>query len=76
METKSTSKGQVVIPASLRHKLGIKRGTRFAVYEEKGKIVLQPVTREYIHKLRGSLKGTGAMKVLIEERVRERRSEE
>ncbi len=72
METVATSKGQVVIPAPLRHKYGIKSGTRFAVYEEKGRIVLQPITKEYINKLRGSLKGSGALKVLMQERKRER----
>ena len=37
-----SSKGQVVIPASIRKKLRIKGGTRLAVKERDGKITLTP----------------------------------
>lgn len=70
--TTATVKGQVLIPAPLRRKYGIKKGTRIFVTEEKGRIVLQPITREYIHGLRGILKGTGALEELMAERRRER----
>jgi AbrB family looped-hinge helix DNA binding protein len=70
--TKATVKGQVLIPAPLRRKYGIEKGTRICVTEEKGRIVLQPVTPEYIRSLRGILKGTGAMEEFIAERRRER----
>ena len=72
METHATVKGQVVIPAALRKKCGIKPGTRIHVYERNGRIIMQPITREYIQRVRGSLKGSGAMKILMEERKRER----
>jgi len=74
METIATSKGQVVIPAKLRKKFDIKEGTRFQIeVDEKGhRIILKPITREYIHSLRGKLKGTGLMKSLKEEKLRER----
>lgn len=39
-----TVKGQVVIPAPLRRRLGIKRGTLVSFLEEDGHIVVQPVT--------------------------------
>ena len=69
-----TSKGQLVIPARLRRRLGIKKGTLIAFVEDDGRMLMQPVTREFIHGLRGSLKGeTSALKVLLEERRRERR---
>jgi len=68
-----TVKGQVVIPAALRRRLGIKRGTRVSFLEENGHIVIQPVTREFIRRLRGSLKGgPSPLERLIEERRRER----
>jgi AbrB family looped-hinge helix DNA binding protein len=70
--TKATVKGQVLIPVALRRKYGIEKGTRIFVTEEKGHIVLQPVTREYIRSLRGVLKGTGALEELMAERRRER----
>jgi AbrB family looped-hinge helix DNA binding protein len=68
-----TSKGQLVIPARLRRRFGIKKGTLIAFVEEDGRMVMQPVTREFIRSLRGSLKGDpSALKVLLEERRRER----
>jgi AbrB family looped-hinge helix DNA binding protein len=51
-----TSKGQLVVPARLRRKFGIKEGTRLNFSEENGRIVIQPVTREYIRSFRGILK--------------------
>jgi AbrB family looped-hinge helix DNA binding protein len=68
-----TLKGRVVIPAALRRRLGIKRGTLVSFLEENGHIVVQPVSRESIRRLRGSLKGGPSPLVqLIEERKRER----
>lgn len=69
-----TTKGQLVIPARLRRRFGIKRGTRISFVEDDGRIILQPVTREFIGGLRGSLKGDhSALDHLLEERKRERR---
>ena len=51
-----TSKGQLVIPSKLRRKYNIKRGTRVNFVEDNGKIILQPVTREYIREFRGIYK--------------------
>jgi AbrB family looped-hinge helix DNA binding protein len=63
----------VVIPAPLRRRLGIKRGTLVSFLEENGHIVIQPVTREFIRGLRGSLKGAPSpLEHLTEERHRER----
>jgi len=36
-----TSKGQIVVPAEMRKRLGWKRGTKLLATEENGKIVLQ-----------------------------------
>jgi AbrB family looped-hinge helix DNA binding protein len=41
--TKTSSKGQVVIPTALRKRLGIKEGTVFSVAARKGMIVLKKV---------------------------------
>jgi len=72
METIATIKGQIIIPSKLRRKYGIKAGTRIQVIDEGEQIVLKPITREYIAKLRGSLKGGGALKILEAERRKER----
>ncbi len=68
-----TTKGQLVIPSKLRRKYGIHKGTRVAMIEEENCIILQPLTREYIRSLRGSLKGEpSALKFLKEGRSQDR----
>jgi len=71
MDTCATAKGQIVIPAILRRKYGIKEGTRIGILENGDSIILKPMTEEYLKKLQGSLKGTGALKVLVDERRRD-----
>lgn len=66
------TKGQVVIPRRLRREFEIEEGTKAQVYEENGNIVLKPITSKFIKSLRGSLKGTGVMKTMMEDRKRER----
>jgi AbrB family looped-hinge helix DNA binding protein len=68
-----TTKGQLVIPARLRRRLGICRGTMVSFVEENGRLVLQPVTPEFIRSLRGSLKGEPSLLAgLVAEHKRER----
>jgi AbrB family looped-hinge helix DNA binding protein len=68
-----TTKGQLVIPARLRRRFGIKKGTRVTFIEDAGRIIVQPVTREFIRDLRGSLQGEpSALAALLAERKRER----
>ncbi len=68
-----TSKGQLVIPARLRKRFGIKKGTLVAFVENDGHMIVQPVTPEFIRSLRGSLKGEpSALEVLLEERKKDR----
>jgi len=72
MEAYISAKGQLVIPAKLRRKYGIKPGTRIQVIDRGNQIVLQPITEEYIRKLRGSLKGGNALRVLEKERRKDK----
>ena len=65
-------KGQVVIPRWLRRQFEIEEGTRAHVMATPQGILIKPVTRAYIKSLRGSLKGRGVMKALMEDRKRER----
>ena len=78
METTATTKGQVVIPSSVRRKLGIKAGTRIQVEvdEANAQIILTPITREYIHSLRGKFRGAGLVEELVASRARDREREE
>lgn len=74
METTATSKGQIVIPASIRRRLGIKEGTRIQVElrEDENEIVLRPITRDFVQSGRGKFHGKGLMKALMAEKKRER----
>ena len=75
METYVTVKGQIVIPAALRRKYGIKNGTKIIVIDTGDAIVLKPVTEQYLKNLQGSLKGKGGLKVLVEERRKDKERE-
>ena len=74
MESYMTVKGQIVIPSKVRRKLGMKEGTRVQVDVDEGahRIILTPITREYIESLRGRYKGKGLLKTLAAEKKRER----
>jgi len=67
------SKGRVVIPASLRKKLGIKAGTRLAIHRDGNQLILYPVNDALIRKLRGSCKGKDSIAAA---REREHRRED
>ncbi|MGH9929024.1 MAG: AbrB/MazE/SpoVT family DNA-binding domain-containing protein [Pyrinomonadaceae bacterium] len=75
METTATSKGQIVIPSSIRRRLGIKEGTRIQIElkEDDKEIILRPITRDYVHSLRGRFKGKGLLKALMADRKEERK---
>lgn len=68
-----TSKGQLVIPANLRRKFGIKTGTRVNFFEEKDGIKIIPVTPEVIDANNGFLGTDGILiKALMDEKKKER----
>ena len=68
-----TSKGQLVIPAKLRKKFGIKAGTRVNFFEEEDGIKIIPVTEEIIDANKGFLGTRGKLlKALMEEKKKER----
>lgn len=72
-----TSKGQLVVPARLRRKYGIKPGTKICFIERGDEIVFQPVTREYIRSVCGMLKSeTSVTQELLRERARDKEREE
>ena len=80
-ETRATQKGQIVIPAALRKKYGIKKGTRIQIYEKDGDLVLNPLSPEVIkarlEKLRGIIQGGPSLtKELEAERARDLEIEE
>jgi AbrB family looped-hinge helix DNA binding protein len=51
-----TSKGQLVVPAELRRKHRLEAGTKVKFLEDQfGRIVLQPLTEDYIDRVMGCL---------------------
>jgi AbrB family looped-hinge helix DNA binding protein len=74
MDTTATSKGQIVIPATMRRKLGITTGTRIQIEldEDAREIILTPLTRDYVHSVSGRLKGKGLLKALMAEKKKEK----
>ncbi len=47
-----SSRGYIVLPASLRKEMNIKAGTKILLHKEENKIILQPVT-SFTQKLAG-----------------------
>lgn len=68
-----TSKGQLVIPASIRQRLNIRKGTRVLFFEDNGRLLLQPLTDDFIDRVTGCLAGTPSLvEALAEDRHAER----
>jgi AbrB family looped-hinge helix DNA binding protein len=73
----ATSKGQIVIPAEIRKKLHIKKGTKLFINEDGRQITIRPCTPEYIDSLVGVFgKDGGAVDFLLNERAADRLAEE
>jgi antitoxin PrlF len=70
-----SSKGQVVIPAELREHFGLEKGTPATWSEEKGRLVLTPMTRQRLRQIRGFLKPKPGERSMFEELFAERERE-
>lgn len=72
-----TLKGQIVIPAKIRRRLGIKKGTKVCFIEGNEDLIIRPLTKDYFEKMAGLLKTKGQMaKGLLEARRQERNRED
>lgn len=70
LTTTVTSKGQVVIPASLRKKLRIQRGAKLGVSEKDGQIIMEVLEDDPIKAGRGMLTTRGSvLKQLVQDRT-------
>jgi len=66
---KATVKGQILIPAPIRKKLRIVRGTQLRIYEEGCRILVEPVQPDDVEAGRGMLKSGGrVLRALVKER--------
>ncbi len=71
--TIATGKGQIVIPAKLRCKFGIKKGTQVCVYERAGEIAIKLITDDYIRNMAGMAGTKGKLlKALMAGKAKER----
>jgi len=69
--TTISSKGQVIIPAELRKRLGLKKGVRAVWREDKGQLVLTTFDR-ILDEIQGSLKPRPGQPSAFEESLAER----
>lgn len=76
-ESTMTSKGQIVVPAKLRRRYGLKPGTKVYFIERDSEILFQPVTKEYLKSVHGMLTSTSSVtEELLKERARDKEREE
>jgi len=72
-----TSKGQFVIPADIRHRMGIGKGTDLIIEERDDALVLRTASKATFDALAGMLRGKGSLtKKLLASRKRDREREE
>lgn len=71
--TTLSEKGQVVIPAEIRARAGLRAGDRFSVeLDESGALIFRPLPRDPLLALRGAFAGP---RRLTDELMAERRKE-
>lgn len=69
---KATIKGQILIPAPLRKKYKIIKGTPLHIFEEKNRIVVEPIQVDPVDEGMGLLKTKGRiLKALLADREKE-----
>jgi AbrB family looped-hinge helix DNA binding protein len=72
-----TAKGMITVPVGIRRKFGIKKGTKVAFIEQHGKLIMQPLNKDYFMKMAGILGTKGKLlKALLEQRQEERERED
>ena len=74
--SKVTTKGQIVIPKRIREKYGIQPATLIRWVEKKEGILMIPNSEDSISAARGMLKGSGILKVYMQEKKKEIAREE
>lgn len=73
-----SKKGQIILPAVLRKRYGLKQGDRLGIEEKGDAIVLRPLPEHPLLSMKGKFKTEGKEKLtslLLQERQRERKRE-
>lgn len=72
-----TTKGQIVIPAIIRKRLHLKKGTKLFIEERKDELIIRSITPAYFEKIAGVLPTKGKLsQALLKERSNDKRKEE
>jgi AbrB family looped-hinge helix DNA binding protein len=74
--SKVTTKGQIVIPKKIREKYGILPSTLIRWIEKEEGILMVPDSEDPIVAARGMLKGSGVLKIYLEEKKRDKMRED
>jgi AbrB family looped-hinge helix DNA binding protein len=75
--TRVSAKGQIVIPADLRRRYGIKKGTRVIFDDRNDGIILRPANQRFYEEMKGIARGEKSLtRALVEEHARERERED
>lgn len=69
--TKLSSKGQLVLPKSIRKAIKAEPGTAFKVSIHDGKIILEPILESFLDYLYGKFQGLSLLEDLEEEHAKE-----
>ena len=76
-KAKVSPKGQIVIPAPIRKKYGIKPGSIMEITEGDDRIILKPVPQDPVEEAMGMLKGDISLtRELLQARQEERKVDE
>lgn len=69
---RATEKGQVVIPAAIRKKYHISKGTKIIILDKDKEIIMRPLFKEPVKEAQGIFKkGHSALEVLVKDRREE-----
>ena len=76
MLTKVSSRGQTAIPADIRKKYGLTENSKLQWIDEGEVITVVPINEDPIKSFRGKSRNKDIVKILLEERKRERERDE
>ena len=71
MLIRMSERGQIVIPAPLRRKLGLAAGQRVELVEAEGALLLRPLQESPLAGARGRMRGAKLVETLLEDRRRD-----
>lgn len=75
MRVRVSSKGQVVLPATVRRKYGLTAGSELELADSGDHLALWPVTSDPVERLRGLLAAAPGQRMLTEALLASRRND-